>query len=68
MKRTPYVTIALGLVVLTLSSAWLGASLALRWNGENPPDPASAGPPFAMIERPNGCNAFRASPKTNADA
>lgn len=51
MKRTHVLTISGGLIVLILSSAWLGASLALRWNERRTQAPPVSMPAMAMMER-----------------
>ncbi len=51
MKRTQFLTIAAGLLVLMLSSAWLGATLALRWHAKRSSDAPIPVPAMALMER-----------------
>jgi Spy/CpxP family protein refolding chaperone len=51
MKRTHLITVAGALLVLMLSSAWLGATLALRWNAKRPQESPLPLPAMALLER-----------------
>jgi Spy/CpxP family protein refolding chaperone len=51
MKRSRYVFVALALALLMLSSAWLGALLALRTQPRSTVESGLPGPAVAFLER-----------------